>query len=114
MADVQQIQAYEARIRWGRLLDEVSGGASYIVSKRHQAVAALVPLEQWQRQDSGESAEARELAQLIEQFKARHAETMAQIDRAFAELAATRRAIKASRKEREAAQKQQEIDRAGA
>jgi prevent-host-death family protein len=114
MSDAQQIQAYEARVHWGRLLDEVNNGASYIVSKRHQAVAALVPLEQWQQgRENKENAEARELSQLMEQLEARHAKAMAQLDNAFAELAAMREAVAESRSERESAQKAQETANAG-
>lgn len=97
----QEIQAYEARMRWGSVLDSVHAGTTYIVSKRRQAVAAIVPLEQWQREEGGTSAAAAELAALVDQLNTQNAETSARLDRAFAALAQTRRALDEWRREHE-------------
>ncbi|MDN5871927.1 MAG: type II toxin-antitoxin system prevent-host-death family antitoxin [Nitrococcus sp.] len=95
--DTKKIQSYQARMHWSRILDEVRDGTCYLVSKRGAPTAALVPVEQVV---SGGDAD-RELALLLEQFEARHAETVARLDEAFAELAATREALGEWRAERD-------------
>lgn len=97
----EDIGSYEARIHWGRLLDEVSAGASYVISKRQKKIAALVPLEEWTaRQGEEDSAEARELDALVRQLQERHETTLAALDDAFAELARTRETLAALRADR--------------
>lgn len=97
--EAEEIGAYEARIHWGRLLDRVHAGESYVISKRHERVAVLVPLDEWQHdEDSAEAAELRALVDLLEE---RNAETSAQLDRAFSALAQTRRVLDEWRLERE-------------
>jgi len=87
---VREIGSYEARVRWSQLLDEVGEGASYLISKRREPVAVLVPLE---RGLGAENADEQELAQLLELFEAQHTNTLARLDKAFAELATTRAAL---------------------
>ncbi|HYW76308.1 MAG TPA: type II toxin-antitoxin system Phd/YefM family antitoxin [Gammaproteobacteria bacterium] len=98
MSDVQEIQSYEARVRWGSVLDQVSAGRTYVISKRHRAVAALVPLEQWHGRD--DSDDARELDALLRELHARHADTVAALDDAFAELTRMRKELAALRTDR--------------
>lgn len=108
----EEIGAYEARIHWGRMLDEVqSQGKSYVVSKHREPVAALVPLAAL-RQYGQENAEAAELARLVEEVEVRHAETQAHLDKAFAQLAAMRRALAEAKAER-AEERQKGAGRAG-
>lgn len=97
----EDIGAYEARIHWGRLLDEVSAGARYVISKRQKKVAALVPIEQWMaRYGEEDSPEARELDALVRQLQERHSRTLEALDAAFGELAQTREQLAALRAER--------------
>ncbi len=102
--DVEEIGAYEARIHWGRVLDEVSAGGVRLISKHHRSVAALVPLALWQQSQGGaDDADSRELDAVLRQFHERHAHTLSALDEAFAELARTREELAALRAEREQA-----------
>ncbi|MCE9682352.1 type II toxin-antitoxin system Phd/YefM family antitoxin [Halomonas alkalisoli] len=102
--EAEEIQSYEARLRWGSVLDQVGHGHRFIVSKRHHAIAMLVPVEEWrklQESDYGNSPEARELAALVERLNVQNKETTSALDEAFAELAKTREALAYMRLERE-------------
>lgn len=94
----QEISAYEARVHWGRVLDEVGAGAEFVVSKRHKAVAALVPIEEWEATKSGGD---KELVELIERWEKQHEATEASLDRAFSQLAGLRAYLRASRTKRQ-------------
>jgi len=102
-AGVREIQSSEARVRWGEVLDLVAAGSMYVISKRHRAVAALVPFEQWCVAEEG-NAEPRELETLVRQLRQRRKMTMATIDEAFAVLACTREELVAMRTARGSAE----------
>jgi antitoxin (DNA-binding transcriptional repressor) of toxin-antitoxin stability system len=113
--DVKEIGAYEARIHWGRILDEVSAGAVRVISKRHESVAALVPLALWQQSRGGaDDVDARELDAVLRQLHERHDQTMAALDEAFSELARTRQELIALRAEREQGQQKETSHARGA
>jgi len=102
--EVELIQSYDARVRWGSVLNRVGEGHRYLVSKRHEAIAMLVPVQEWrdlQARDDENSPEARELATLVEKLNEQNKETADALDGAFAELANTREALSQMRMERE-------------
>ena len=102
--EAEKIQSYDARLRWGSVLDQVGNGHMFIVSKRHHAVAMLVPVEAWRKlQESGDenSPDARELYAMVEKLNVQNKETTHALDEAFAELAKTREALANMRLERE-------------
>lgn len=101
---MEEIGAYEARVHWSRLLEQVQAGSSYLISKRRQAVAAIVPLDQIA--GPAGSSEEQELALLIEQFQRRHQETLDELEAAFGELEALRSTLAQARNAREELQHQ--------
>lgn len=102
--DMEKIGAYEARVHWSRLLDQVQAGSSYLISKRRQAVAAIVPLDQLSGAPG--SSEEQELALLVEQFQRRHQETLDDLETAFRELETLRSTLAEARGAREELQRQ--------
>ena len=109
---MEKIGASRARLDWYRLLDKVQAGSSYLISKRRQAVAAIVPLDQLPGQAG--SAEEQELALLIEQFQRRHQETLDELEAAFGELESLRSTVAEARRAREEARHQQPSTGTGA
>ena len=106
--DMEEIGAYEARVHWSRLLDQVQAGSSYLISKRRQAVAAIVPLDQLSGAPG--SSEEQELALLVEQFQRRHQETLEDLEAAFGELESLRGTLAEARRVREEFKRQDSSD----
>tara|TARA_R100000935_G_scaffold19127_1_gene36757 strand:- start:351 stop:734 length:384 start_codon:yes stop_codon:yes gene_type:complete len=101
---IEVIQSYQARVHWGSVLTQVGEGQSFLVNRRHQAVAMIVPIQDWndlQERDDENGPEARELSELVEKLNKQNQETSNALDEAFAALSETRKALAEMRMERE-------------